>query len=106
MNTAYMDARDNNNLPITPYWYNLVSDSSYISSNYGPHSNGTSPYSFTYGDYTSSYVGEGLMTPLQYVGDRAKIKLIVPFKRGLPTDNSNGQPAYYEILEYKFEKNL
>lgn len=106
MNTAYIDARDSYSRPITPYGYYLVSDSSYISSNYGPHSNGTSPYSFTYGDYTSSNVGEGLMTPLQYVGDRAKIKLIVPFKRGLPADNSNGEPAYYEILEYKFEKNL
>lgn len=106
MNPVYIDARDSYNRLITPYGYYLVSDSTYISSNYGPHSNGTSPYSFTYGDYTSSNVGEGLMTPLQYVGDRAKVKLIVPFKRGLPADNSNGEPAYYEILEYKFEKNL
>lgn len=106
MDTAYIYLTNSAGYHIIPYYYNLVSNGSCISSNYGPHSNGTSPYSFIYGDYTSSDVGEGLMTPLQFVGDRAKVKLIVPFKRGLPTDNSNGEPAYYEILEYKFEKNL
>lgn len=101
MDTAYIRATSNY-VPVSPYY----TTTSYIFSNYGPHSNGTSPFPFTYGDYTSGYAGEGLMTPLQYVGDRAKVKLIVPFKRGLPADNSNGEPAYYEILEYKFEKNL
>lgn len=82
--------------------------------NYGPHSNGTYPIPFTYGDYSKSNpydasyqrVSEGLQTPLQYVGDRAKVKLIVPFKRGTYYDQSKGQPVYYEILEYIFEENL
>ncbi|MDD2953767.1 MAG: DUF4827 domain-containing protein [Parabacteroides sp.] len=82
--------------------------------NYGPHSNGTSPIPFTYGDYSASnpydpsyqWVSEGLQTPLQYVGDRAKVKLIVPFKRGSYSNQSSGQPVYYEILEYIFEDNL
>ena len=91
-------------------------DSAYINStpyyiqNYGPHSNGTSPWEFTYGDYASQanpyLVSEGLQEPLKYVGDRAKVKLIVPFKRGTCNDQSNGEPAYYEILEYIFEENL
>ena len=49
-------------------------DSAYINStpyyiqNYGPHSNGTSPWEFTYGDYASQanpyLVSEGLQEPL------------------------------------------
>ncbi len=80
--------------------------------NYGPHSNGTSPFPFVYGDvsygsdYNMSYVSEGMQEPLKYVGDRAKVKLIVPFKRGTYYDQSSGNPVYYEILEYIFEENL
>ena len=91
-------------------------DSTYINStpyyvqNYGPHSNGTSPWEFTYGDYATSnapyFVSEGVQEPLEYVGDGAKVKLIVPFKRGTYNDQSNGQPAYYETLVYLFEENL
>lgn len=91
-------------------------DSTYLYStpysieNYGPHSNGTDPWSFLYGTYASQadpyYVSEGLQIPLQYVGDRAKVKLIVPFKRGTYQDQSKGEPAYYEILEYIFDENL
>ncbi len=91
-------------------------DSSYIYNtpyyiqNYGPHSNGTSPFEFTYGSYATSsdpmYVSEGLQDPLQYVGDRAKVKLIVPFRKGTYNDQSSGQPVFYETLEYIFEDNL
>lgn len=88
---------------ITPYWLYGNRDT-YRSVNYGPNSNGTSPYSFTYGDYNSEYISEGLIAPLEYVGHNAKVKLIVPFKRGLSIDNGNGQPIYYEILHYKFEE--
>ncbi len=106
MDTSYIYLTNSAGLHIIPYYYYIPPTGGYISSNYGPHSNGTSPYSFTYGDYYSSNVGEGLMTPLLYVGHGAKVKLIVPFKRGLPTDNNNGEPAYYEILQYEFAKNL
>ncbi|MGM9758641.1 MAG: DUF4827 family protein [Parabacteroides sp.] len=77
--------------------------------NYGPNSNGTDPYSMSYGDYyygTNIYSSEGIQQALEYVGDRALVKLIVPFKRGLPADQSSYEPAYYEILQYKFEDNL
>lgn len=92
--------------------------------NYGPNSNGTLPYPassvagmsvpFTYGDYSSrlstelshTYVSEGLQMPLRYVGDRARVKLIVPFRVGSYMDQSNGQPVYYEVLEYIFDENL
>ena len=60
---------------------------------------------FTY-DPSYYYVSEGMQEPLKYVGDRAKVKMIVPFKRGAYNDQSNGQPVYYEILEYIFEENL
>ena len=60
-----------------------------------------SPYDPSY-----YYVSEGMQEPLKYVGDRAKVKMIVPFKRGAYNDQSNGQPVYYEILEYIFEENL
>ncbi len=62
----------------------------------------------TFGDYYygGTYTSEGIQTPLLYVGDRAKVKLIVPFKRGLSSDQSSYEPAYYEILQYKFEDNL
>ncbi len=86
-------------------------------SNYGPHSNGMEPVAFKYGYYTASNTGytftekeaylnslmsEGLQTPLEYVGDRAKVKLIVPFQKGNTTDQGNGDPVYYRIVEYKF----
>ena len=57
-------------------------------------------------DPSYQWVSEGLQTPLQYVGDRARVKLIVPFKRGTYYDQSKGLPVYYEILEYIFEENL
>ena len=81
----------------------------YTWSNYGPHSNGTEPIEFLYGTaYTENiqFVGEGLQTPLQYVGDRARVKLIVPFKRGDYYDQQNGDPVYFDVIEYKFEEDL
>lgn len=85
--------------------YNVV----FSITNYGPHSNGTYPLSFYYGETSSTsniYVSEGLQTPLEYVGDKAKVKLIVPFKYGCYYDQTYGEPAYYEILQYFFEDNL
>ncbi len=83
--------------------------------NYGPNSNGTRPYEMLYQDPDDFYYGyqpsgafdsEGLMTALKYVGDGAKVKLIVPFRRGIDSDMSKGAPAFYEILQFKFEENL
>lgn len=83
--------------------------------NYGPNSNGTRPYEMIYRNPDDFYYGyqaqgafdsEGLMSVLKYVGDGAKVKMIVPFKRGIVNDMKNGAPAFYEILQYKFEDNL
>lgn len=89
-------------------------------SNDGMHSNGTHPVEFQYGYYTArpaaggtlyqSYlealVSEGMQSGLQYVGDRGKVKLIVPFKVGASDDMSAGYPVFFESLDYKFEENL
>ena len=101
-------------------------DEDTVMGNYGPHSNGTlmfpvgSPSGyvesvpFTYGegssslqsDYSYLYVSEGLNEGLKYVGDRGKVRLIVPFERGTYYDQGKGNPIHYEILEYIFEENL
>ena len=93
-----------------------------INSNYGPNSNGTVPYPangaqtvpFIYGEGTTNnqadpkyiYVSEGIQTPLQYVGHRGRVKLIVPFDKGNYYDQGEGYPVYYEVLEYLFEDQL
>lgn len=94
--------------------------------NYGPHSNGTNMFPigspngfvesvpFTYGDGSSAmssdpsylYVSEGLNEALKYVGDRGKVRLIVPFSMGTYYDQSKGNPIHYEIIEFIFEENL
>lgn len=87
----------------------IAKNNYYIYSNYGPHSNGTTPWEFRYGAYAEAnvwFIGEGIQTPLEYVGDNAKVKLIVPFKRGDYYDDRAGEPLYYEILLYKFAENL
>lgn len=93
-----------------------------INSNYGPNSNGTVPYPangaqtvpFIYGEGTTNnqadpkyiYVSEGIQTPLQYVGHRGRVKLIVPFDKGNYYDQGEGYPVYFEVLEYLFEDQL
>ncbi|MEG1543274.1 MAG: DUF4827 domain-containing protein [Tannerellaceae bacterium] len=103
---------------MTRFTANYFAESdSVVFSNYGPNSNGTNPVEFKYGlyqattdgNYTSqlqmimeSMVSEGLECPLQYVGDRAKVRLIVPFKKGSIDDQKGGRPVFYKIIEYKF----
>lgn len=84
-------------------------------SNYGPNSNGTYPLIFRYGSLTAESQGgldlayqdellsEGLASGLKYVGNKGKVRLIVPFKRGGAHDQNSGDPVYFEIVEYKFE---
>lgn len=105
--------------------YYLVGGYAQFLSNYGPNSNGTVPYPcnpyntaetepFIYGEVSSSetgsssylFVSEGLQIPLQYVGHRGKVKLIVPFDKGTYLDQGTGDPIYYEIVEYLFEDKL
>jgi hypothetical protein len=91
-------------------------------SNYGPHSNGTMPVVFYYGNYSitipneggtndlqtalEAVMSEGLQAGLQYVGHGGKVKLIVPFKVGCSSDMSSGTPVFFETVEYKLSRLL
>lgn len=74
--------------------------------------NSTMPEILVYGN-TPTYTSPGWVVPLKNVGDRAKVKLIVPFNMGLPNDQINlgtssgreaYRTAYYEELSYRFEQ--
>lgn len=70
--------------------------------------NGASPAEFTYGNYsfsnpyTTEYyiVSEGIAAPLEYVGEYAIVKLIVPFKQGSDPDYEKGETRYFEKVKY------
>ncbi len=73
--------------------------------------NDTSTYSNThslqpevlvYGN-SSTYSSSAWISPLKNVGDRAKVKMIVPFNMGLASDNQAYRTAYYEEIDYRFE---
>ncbi len=86
-------------------------------SNFGPNSNGTSPVEFLYGsvsviaqssstdyqDALEGFMSEGMQAGLEYVGNKGKVRLIVPFKVGSSYDQQNGYPVHFENLEYKIE---
>lgn len=63
----------------------------------------TQPEILVYGN-TSTYSSAGWVAPLKNVGDRAKVKLIIPFNLGLSSDNQAYKTAYYEELSYRFEQ--
>lgn len=48
----------------------------------------------------SLYATPGWAVPLQYVGRKGKVKLIVPFNMGSSTDQQGYTPTYYDSLEY------
>lgn len=85
----------------------------------GPHSNGTHPVEFKYGQYDAGlydyiynmFIGPGLAAGLPYVGDSSYVKLIVPFEE--MTDlgmqygasfSSSGVPVYFSKVKYIFKK--
>lgn len=51
----------------------------------------------------SYYSTPGWAVPLTHVGHKGKVKMIVPFEVGLPADQSQFEPTYYDQLEYRFE---
>lgn len=73
------------------------------------------PVEFKYGNYSTivddndfnAFLSEGLGTPLQYVGDHAKVKLIVPFQVGSTLGNSpqksSGTAVYFDLVTYQFD---
>lgn len=65
------------------------------------------PLEFKYGVYTGSdyyFLSQGLGGVLDYVGDSAIVRLIVPFRVGSSYQSSSGIPLYYERVRYIFEK--
>lgn len=100
-------------------------DTSTIYSNYGPSGGKYGPVEFIYGQYdplsppTSNdltdytyelqlnyLLSEGMETGLQYVGNKGKVKLIVPFKVGTSDQQQSGYTVYYRIIQYKFADKL
>lgn len=51
----------------------------------------------------SNYATPGWVVPLSYVGHKGKVKMIVPFNMGSAYDQSQYQPTYYDMVEYRFE---
>ena len=61
------------------------------------------PEILVYGNI-ATYPSVGWVIPLNKVGDRARVKMIVPFNLGLPNDQPWYKTAYYEELRYLFEQ--
>jgi len=51
----------------------------------------------------SNYATPGWVVPLSYVGHTGKVKLIVPFNMGSSYDQSQYEPTYYDMVQYRFE---
>ena len=63
------------------------------------------PEILKYGN-TSTYSAAGWVSPLKNVGDRGKVKLIVPFNVGLSGDQQAYKTAYIDELNYRFEQKV
>ena len=61
------------------------------------------PEILVYGN-TSTYGSVAWVAPLKNVGDRAKVRMIVPFNMGLASDQQSYNTAYYEEIDYRFEQ--
>ena len=61
------------------------------------------PEILVYGN-SSTYPTVAWVAPLKNVGNRAKVRMIVPFNMGISTDQSAYRTAYYEEIDYRFEQ--
>lgn len=61
------------------------------------------PEILVYGN-PNTYSAAGWVAPLKNVGDRGKVKLIVPFNLGLASDKQTYKTAYIDELNYRFEQ--
>jgi hypothetical protein len=67
--------------------------------------------SFVYGNYYNfpqqsneyGFIGEGVNDALRYVGDGGRVKLIVPFNAGSPSDRSQNETRYFMDLRFQFD---
>lgn len=60
------------------------------------------PETLIFGNPTT-YVSTAWIVPIRNIGDGAKVKMIVPFKAGLASDQSAFRTAYYGRIDYRFE---
>jgi hypothetical protein len=73
--------------------------------------NGTNAIKFVYGSstastsdtYTQYFFSTALFSPLEYVGDSAVVKLLIPFDQASSYYQSIGDPLYFSKVQYKFE---
>ncbi len=80
---------------------NLFDTTTYVGNWYS-----ATPYEFQYGQTASSTNGyvEGFATPLSFVGNKAKVSLIIPSSLNTYTIMNNVVPYYYYCVKY--EKNI
>jgi hypothetical protein len=77
---------------------------------YDYFSGSVQPLEFVYGGASSSddqyFFGSGVASVmgLDYLGDSAVVKLIVPFTAGSSLQGSNYEPLYFERLKFTFER--
>ena len=62
------------------------------------------PEILVYGN-SSTYSSVAWVAPLKNIGDRGRVKMIVPFKMGMSSDIQTYKTAYYELIDYRFELN-
>jgi len=74
----------------------------YLEFKYGSSTVADSNTQYEYADY----LGTGYTTPLDYVGDSAIVKLIVPFELSASSSPfaTSGIPVYFTKIRYAFEK--
>lgn len=77
-----------------------------------PYNNDTTTYSnisnlqpeiFVYGN-PATYPAVAWVAPLRNVGDRGKVKMIVPFNMGMSMDQQGYKTAYFGEVDYRFEQ--
>lgn len=56
------------------------------------------------GFYKYVLMSEACTFPLEYVGDKGEVSLIVPFENGSNAQRSNYRPMYYEKIKYNILK--
>lgn len=65
--------------------------------------NSFQPEVLVYGN-SSTYGSVAWVAPLKNVGNRARVKMIVPFNMGLASDQQSYKTAYFEEIDYRFEQ--
>lgn len=94
----------------------IMTDTIFVS-NYGSNSNGTYPIEFKYPNpsgsapindrdhnYLITFGSSGMLSALEYVGDGATVRLIVPFTVGSTNDLRTYQPVFFDHVQFRFAK--